>query len=491
MQHGHGDYVGRPFRLFDQQHEYLTVWYEIDGNGARRVSEAYLQLPSGAGKTELAAAVALYEVDTLGRHLDSAQAFIVANSERQATETAYGQCRLMLTMCGEQPARSPGRALADRLLLRRDEITRPDGSGTVHLIPAVAAAFEGLRPSFVLYEEPHEYDLRQLGRGYHIVQKSLPKRAGGWTLAISTAGASANTLGYQLFQLHEQVSEGLLRRPGWWSDVQQIPATVTPNGSESVAELRDLLRFHPAVVAGITPVSRIVAAWRKLPLHEALRYLGNRWVLGAGRLMFDPLLPTRLPDPQPLIDGEPVVAGFDGSFSRDTTAIVVAPTGRREVHLWRVWEKPADAEPGTWAVPKDEVVAALHELFARFQVVELAPDPYVWTTEIADLERVYGDRVVRFPTTSMPRMVPAVEAYVAAVHGTDAAEHGLLALDKHPTLLRHMGNCHVRQTTYGETVEKEYRDSPNKIDAAVAAVVALARADWWRSKVQEDDILLA
>ena len=47
-----------------------------------------------------------------------------------------------------------------------------------------------------------------------------------------------------------------------------------------------------------------------------------------------------------------------------------------------------------------------------------------------------------------------------------------------PLLARHIGHCVTKQTSYGAIVTKAHPDSPRKIDAAVAAVVAYERASW-------------
>ena len=53
---------------------------------------------------------------------------------------------------------------------------------------------------------------------------------------------------------------------------------------------------------------------------------------------------------------------------------------------------------------------------------------------------------------------------------------GDLRHDGDPVLARHVGHCVAKETPYGTIVGKEHPDSPRKIDAAVAAVVAFERA---------------
>jgi hypothetical protein len=55
-------------------------------------------------------------------------------------------------------------------------------------------------------------------------------------------------------------------------------------------------------------------------------------------------------------------------------------------------------------------------------------------------------------------------------------------------LARHLGHCRTKDTPYGPIVTKDAPDSPRKIDAAVAAVVAYDRAAWRASRRGRDPV---
>jgi phage terminase large subunit-like protein len=73
-------------------------------------------------------------------------------------------------------------------------------------------------------------------------------------------------------------------------------------------------------------------------------------------------------------------------------------------------------------------------------------------------------------------MVPATAKFYDAVTG------GTLSHDHHPTLSRHLDNCVVKTDRLGPRITKEHRNSPRKIDCAVAAVMAFDRATWVREQ---------
>src|SRR5262245_16171923 len=55
-----GEWTGEPFRLLPWQKRMLLELFEVGSDGLRRYRWSYTQLPKKNGKTELAAALALY-----------------------------------------------------------------------------------------------------------------------------------------------------------------------------------------------------------------------------------------------------------------------------------------------------------------------------------------------------------------------------------------------------------------------------------------------
>jgi phage terminase large subunit-like protein len=94
-------------------------------------------------------------------------------------------------------------------------------------------------------------------------------------------------------------------------------------------------------------------------------------------------------------------------------------------------------------------------------------DPPRWEREIEDWETKYSDTVVvRFDTDVGQRMAPAVG------HFEDAFRAGRLTSDGSDALARHIGNARTKETRWGIVITKDDKDSPRRIDRAVAAVLA-------------------
>lgn len=167
---------------------------------------------------------------------------------------------------------------------------------------------------------------------------------------------------------------------------------------------------------------------------------------------------------------ERITIAFDGSASGDSTALIGCTM---DGHLFVVglWEHPAD-DP-RWRVPREDVDAAVAGAFQRYDVVELACDPWGWRSEIEAWSKRHGQRrVIEWNTGAAQRMAPATDRLYQAV-ATSAVSH-----DGDPRMAAHIGNAVAKATPMGDLVSKDKKGSPRKIDAAVAAIVAFDRASW-------------
>jgi len=173
-------------------------------------------------------------------------------------------------------------------------------------------------------------------------------------------------------------------------------------------------------------------------------------------------------------DKAPITAGFDGSISRDSTALVGC-TRNRHWFVIGMWEHPQGPAGDGWVVPQDEVDQAVATMMGRWKVLRLYGDPREYKAWLAAWAERYGkDRVAEFPTNSAGRFAPAVLAADVGVR------QGELTHDGDSRLARHVGNAHklyVRlRVDDGErkpfVLQKDRPHSPRKIDGAVAGVLA-------------------
>jgi len=101
-------------------------------------------------------------------------------------------------------------------------------------------------------------------------------------------------------------------------------------------------------------------------------------------------------------------------------------------------------------------------------VLEVAADPYRWQRSLEVLD---GDGLpVHEFFQNAARMGPATARFYQLV------VDGELSHDGDPRFARHMANAILKADSRGARLAKEHKDSKRRIDAAVAAVMAVHRA---------------
>lgn len=166
---------------------------------------------------------------------------------------------------------------------------------------------------------------------------------------------------------------------------------------------------------------------------------------------------------------EEVWLGFDGSWSGDSTALVAST---RDAHLQVIgyWHRPAMAY-ADWRVDIGEVEDAIRLACARYKVREVACDPARWSRSIQALANE-GLPMVEYPQ-SPARMIPATSKFYDAVLDQRLTWR---KADDGKALEAHVGHAHVKESAAGVQVKKADKNSPHKIDLAVAAIMAHDRA---------------
>ncbi len=439
-----------PFRLRPWQRAIVRALYPARG---KRPRQAVVSMPRGNGKTSLAAVLALYGL--FADDVEGAQVLTVASDERQARQV-WNAARRMIEL---DPR------LAEQVQIYQDRIYVPRTDSTLAPLPAEPDALQGWDPSLVVVDELHVvseavWDAMALAAG---------KRDRSLTLAISTPADAVDSVMFRL------VSYGR-EHPDDRAFV--LVEYAAPPG----CPLDDEAAWHDAnpALGDFLAIDALRATMKTTREPSFRRYRLGQWV---GQV--DAWLPfaawAALTDATRVVsDRERVVLAFDGSASGDSTALIgctVSPMGDTP-HLFVVglWENPGDLR---WRVPRAEVDQAVATAFDRFDVLELAADPWGWRSEIEGWAARHGEgRVLEWPTNIASRMGPATDRCYQAVAA------GTLTHDGDSRLAAHVGHCVAKPSPHGDLIVKDRRGSPRKIDAAVAAIVAVDRAAWHATRAR-------
>lgn len=496
--HGEGDLLGQPYKVPGWLRRASWRIFEYDPSKLDPVTNSYtyvvrealLVMPKGSAKTEGVAAVMLFllagpSVPTPdGPAMRTSPNIPVAAGSWDQANKLFGHAA---TNMAKGTADSPS-PLAPFVECFDTEIQLRDRPGSMYRVAAVAGTNDGGLPTAGAADEIHEWTGRKK-RVHLVLFQGLDKRHNGLVLNITTPDdADPESLLGQKIAYADRVALGEVDDPGFYYLRYSAPDGCRLDTEQEVVAAVDAA--HPAEWIDPTRIARKLLVDR-MPEHEFRRYWLGQFVPASGHWLPAGTWEERQVGewrssgddwPEP---GTEVVLAFDGSYKRDSTAIVGC-TLDGHVFVVGVWERPQGAGDD-WRVPRTEVKAAMAGAMERWTVVELAPDSPGWHDEVEGWETTYGDVVVRFDTNQIKRMAAACSRFYAAVAGgSDGAEVSVpLTHGGHPTLARHLRNAVVKHTLSGDVITKRTFDSPRKIDVAIGAVVAYDRACWRRTNVPE------
>jgi phage terminase large subunit-like protein len=425
-------------------------------------TETLILIPKKNGKTTLLGALGLFHLIVT----PDAECVIAAASRDQAT--------ILFDQAAGFVRRTSG--LADRVVIRRGyrEIRSRRDAGRMRVLAADVDTVDGVIPTLALIDELHRH--RRAGL-YGIFRDGLGPRKGR-LIAISTAGDSeATPLGEmraqaRLLPIVERDGRHLRARS---ADGAYAMHEWALDNADDVEDMTLVKLVNPASWWTPETLAQAKASPTMLPSQWA-RYRCGLWMAGDAWWVDAEQWRGAARPAERLVPGERVALGFDGSRTGDSTALVACRLSDGLVSLLRIWE--ADEANPEWEVPRGEVDAAIADAFERFSVVRGYFDPPLWQSEIDEWAHTYGETaVVRF-ATNRTAMMAATERF-----RTDLVA-GRLTHDGDATLTRHALNTQIREVRGGYWLAKDRASSANKIDAAVAAVLAYeARADALASDV--------
>ena len=446
---------GEPLVLRDWQKSLLEHMFAREDGGFRHQSQLIL-MPRKNGKSALGSVIGLY-----GLVLGSAggEVYSVA-AEKEQARIVFADAKRMI---------EASRELSAITKLYRDAIELPAMNSIYRVMSAEAYSKEGLSPTMTVFDELHAQKNRDLYDTFSLAMGARGKLA--TLIAISTAGVKMDSTGrdsicYSLYQYGQKVARGEINDPTFFMAAWEAP--------------EELDHRDPATWAIANPgfndlnaESDFESAVKRTPEAEFRTKRCNQWVSSQTSW-----LPTgtweACEQPFEVSPDDEIVLGFDGSFSGDASVIVGAIVPKDDepvkVFLVKAWEKDVTIHDDDWRVDIAEVEQTVLDFCqAHPKVREVACDPFRWQRSMQVLED-RGVPIVEYPSTSARRMVPACSKVF------DSVTESRLIHDGNPILARHLSNAVTKIDNMGPRIVKDSRNSPRKIDAAVAMVIAVDRA---------------
>ncbi len=506
-----GDDAGDLFELTREQRRFVLWFYAVDDEGRFLYRRSVLRRSKGWGKSPFLGALALAElcgpvrfagfavdsfgiVSALGERHPMPWVVIAGVSETQ-TENTMAAIRAMVDESTTQAHFG-----IDVGIMR----LRLPGGGKIIPITASSASQEGARPTFAIMDETHHWtDSNGGAKLARVIRRNLAKARGGSARVIETTNAHEpgyESVAERSYLAYLAIKEGRALSPddtGILYDSREAPGDV---------DLADPVALRAAIVATYgdatwVDIDRILAEIYDpdTPPEEARRFYLNQIVAAADSWVAPPEWHKNRNDLLPeLLLGDPanarskrdtVALGFDGSLTDDSTALVAVRIDDGAVFLLAIWEKPEGPAGAGWAVPKDQVRDAVDFAFGHLDVVAMFSDVAYWETDVDAWRDTYGERLLVKATTKhavgwdmrghLMDTTRAVEALHRAITDNELPwrSHELLAgsgvgTEAHEVLTRHVLNGRRRINRWGVSFGKETRESPKKVDALAALVLA-------------------
>lgn len=427
-------------RLRDWQ---VDIAADVLDSGARTVG---LMLPRGSGKTTLNAAIGLYALFCWG---EGANVVVVAVDERQAG-LAFNAARRMVELSED---------LSARVQVFKDKIYRPATDSTFATLPASPAALEGLDYVLAIVDEAGVVS-RDV---FEVVQLAQGKRERSVLVAIGTPGP--NLEDQVLLSLREYARDHPEDSSQRWREFSAAGFEHHPVDCEhcwdlSNPALGDFL--HRDAMSALLPPKTREATFRRARLCQlATETEGGFLPPGA----WDGLSTGEGIEP-----GSDVVVALDGSFSDDTTALLLGTVDAApHFDVLAVWEKPPGDD--SWRVPVAEVEDTIRAACRTYTVVEIIADPFRWTRTLQVLE---AERlpVVEFPHSPSRLTAATTDLYSAAINSR-------LSHSGDQRLAAHVAAAVVSEDARGMRLAKRSRSrTARKVDLAACLTMAHSRATW-------------
>ena len=477
--HTKGKWAGTPFWLLPWQEQLIRdIFGIVKPDGNRQFRTAFVEICKKVGKSELAAAVALYLL--YADNEPSAEVYGAA-ADRQQASIVFDVAKQMVEM-------SPALMKRSKLMAATKRIVNYGNAGYYQVLSAEVGGKHGFSVSGLVFDEIHTQPNRQL---YDVLTKgSSDARQNPLHFIITTAGNDRHSIAYELHTKAVDILEGRRVDPTFY------PVVYGLKDDEDWEDEANWYKVNPSL--GYTvDIERLRDAYREAKQNPAdeitFKWLRmNMWVSSTTAWIPDAIyMRGNEPIDMDALEGRDCYAGLDLSSTGDITALVLMfpPRNMDEKYIvlpffwvpedtiprrvkansvpYDVWEKQGHilATEGN-VIHYDFIEKFIYDLAEKYHILEIAVDRWNATQMIQNLEGE-GFTIVPFGQGFSSMSAPTKEFYRLLMEGQII--HG-----GHPVLRWMAGNV-VIDTDPAGNIKVTKAKSKEKIDGIGAAIMALDR----------------
>ena len=477
--HTKGKWAGTRFWLLPWQEQLIRdIFGIVKPDGNRQFRTAFVEICKKVGKSELAAAVALYLL--YADNEPSAEVYGAA-ADRQQASIVFDVARQMVEM-------SPALMKRSKLMSATKRIVNYGNAGFYQVLSAEVGSKHGFSISGLVFDEIHTQPNRQL---YDVLTKySSDARQNPLHFIITTAGNDRHSIAFELHTKAIDIIEGRRMDPTFY------PVVYGLKDNEDWEDEENWYKVNPSL--GYTvDIERLRDAYREAKQNPAdeitFKWLRmNMWVSSTTSWIPDAIfMKGNEPIDMKRLEGRDCYAGLDLSSTGDITALVLMfpPRDADEKYIlvpyfwvpeetipqrvkansvpYDVWEKQGYllATEGN-VIHYDFIEKFICDLDEKYHILEIAVDRWNATHMIQNLED-QGFTMVPFGQGFASMSMPTKEFYRLLMEGQ-------IIHAGHPVLRWMAGNV-VVETDAAENIKVTKAKSKEKIDGIVASIMALDR----------------
>lgn len=477
--HTKGKWAGKRFWLLPWQEQLIRdIFGIVKSDGNRQFRTVFVEICKKVGKSELAAAIALYLL--YADNEPSAEVYGAA-ADRQQASIVFDVARQMVEM-------SPALMKRSKLMSATKRIVNYGNAGFYQVLSAEVGSKHGFSISGLVFDEIHTQPNRQL---YDVLTKySSDARQNPLHFIITTAGNDRHSIAFELHTKAVDILEGRRVDPTFY------PVVYGLKDDEDWEDEANWYKVNPSL--GYTvDIERLRDAYREAKQNPAdeitFKWLRmNMWVSSTTSWIPDAIfMKGDEPIDMRLLEGRDCYAGLDLSSTGDITALVLIfpPRNSDEKHIlvpyfwvpeetipqrvkansvpYDVWEKQGHllATEGN-VIHYDFIEKFICDIGVKYHILEIAVDRWNATQMIQNLEGA-GFTMVPFGQGFASMSTPTKEFYRLLMEGQ-------IIHAGHPVLRWMAGNV-VIETDAAENIKVTKAKSKEKIDGIVASIMALDR----------------
>ena len=477
--HTKGKWAGTPFWLLPWQEQLIRdIFGIVKPDGNRQFRTAFVEICKKVGKSELAAAVALYLL--YADNEPSAEVYGAA-ADRQQASIVFDVAKQMVEM-------SPALMKRSKLMGATKRIVNYSNAGYYQVLSAEVGGKHGFSVSGLVFDEIHTQPNRQL---YDVLTKgSSDARQNPLHFIITTAGNDRHSIAFELHTKAVDILEGRRVDPTFY------PVVYGLKDDEDWEDEANWYKVNPSL--GYTvDIERLRDAYREAKQNPAdeitFKWLRcNMWVSSTVAWIPDAIYMRGNESIEAAsLEGRDCYAGLDLSSTGDITALVLIfpPRDENEKYVllpyfwipeetiprrvkansvpYDIWEKQGYimSTEGN-VIHYDFIEKFIIYLSEKYHILEIAVDRWNATQMIQNLEGE-GFTIVPFGQGFSSMSAPTKEFYRLLMEGRII--HG-----GNPVLRWMAGNV-VIDTDPAGNIKVTKAKSKEKIDGIVAAIMALDR----------------